>query len=174
MSEKIIAFEYILNQLIEKGTDGNSKVYQLSFTRLKALKLLFLVAAIKNQYGNDLLDVFDNFYALPNGPVESDVYNSITADTLQYYSFKNFSAFEKQTYSSTGLDDALKDRIDESICSLLKVNGKILSYSAEQLVTLSHMWSAWENAMALAKAFGKGSFPMNIISIRTCNQIFSL
>lgn len=91
MLEKLIAFEYILNQLIEKGVKGDSKVFQSSFTRLKALKLLFLVASIKNQYGKDLLDVFDNFYALPNGPVESDVYNSITADTLHYYSFKNIA-----------------------------------------------------------------------------------
>lgn len=174
MLEKLIAFEYILNQLLEKGVEGNSKFFQSSFTRLKALKLLFLVAAVKNQYGNDLLDVFDNFYALPNGPVESDVYNSITADTLQYYSFKNFSASEKQVYSTNGLNDDLKERLDESISSLLKVNDKILSYSAEQLVTLSHMWSAWGNAIALAKAFDKGSYPMSINSIRNCNQIFSL
>lgn len=174
MPEKLIAFEYILNQLIEKGTIGNSKFFQSSFTRLKALKLLFLVAAIKNQYGNDLLDIFDNFYALPNGPVESDIYNSITADTLKYYSFKNFSATEKQAYSSAGLNEDVKERLDESIHSLLEVNGNILSYSAEQLVALSHMWSAWGNAIALAKAFDKGSYPMSINSIRNCKQIFSL
>lgn len=171
---KILAFEYLLTQLIEWGAEKKPAVPKSSFTRLKALKLLFFTAAVKNEEGGDLLDVFDNFYALPNGPVESDVYNSITSDQLAYYTFKDFSLGTKRQFSDSGLCDDIKARINLAIEVLKKKNGNLVSYRAEDLVALSHSWMSWQHSILIAKVLGKGSYRMDINKIRTNNQIFSI
>ncbi len=171
---KILAFEYMLTQLRRWGEEMNPRVLYTSFTRLKALKLLFFIAAVKNNEGEDLLDVFDNFYALPNGPVESDVYNSITSDALTYYTFKDFSLGTKNAYDVNSLDESLRRRIDSAIAILRSKNEKIITYSAEQLVSLSHCWWSWQNSMQMARAFGKGSYRMSASQIRNNTQIFAI
>lgn len=169
MSDKILAFEYLLTQLIKWNNNDSS-----SFTRLKALKLLFFVAAVKNEFGQDLLDVFDNFYALPNGPVESDIYNCITADSLSYYSFKTFSVSSKRVFDDQHIKQELKDRIDLAINRLRSINPEIVKYSAEHLVTLSHCWTAWRNSISIANLLGKGSYKMSGSLIRTSDQFYTL
>lgn len=173
-NNKIFAFEYLLTQLIEWGAEKKPAVPTSSFTRLKALKLLFFTAAVKNEEGGDLLDLFDNFYALPNGPVESDVYNIITSDQLTYYTFKDFSLGRKIPYSDSGLCDDIKARINTAIEALKKKNGNLVSYRAEELVALSHSWMSWQNSIRIAKALGKGSYRMDINKIRTNAQFFSV
>ena len=171
---KILAFEYLLTQLIEWGKEKKPAVPLSSFTRLKALKLLFFTAAVKNDEGADLLDVFDNFYALPNGPVESDVYNCITSDQLTYYTFKDFSLGTKRQYYDDGLCDEVKIRINVAVESLRRLNGDLVSYKAEELVVLSHSWMSWQSSIQIAKALGKGSYRMDINKIRTNAQFFSI
>lgn len=169
MSEKILAFEYLLTQLIKWNGNNSS-----SFTRLKALKMLFFVATVKNEFGQDLLDVFDNFYALPNGPVESDIYNCITADTLVYYSFKTFSVTSKRTYDDKHINAKLKERIDLSMSHLRSLNPDIVKYSAEHLVNLSHCWTVWKNSISIANVLGKGSYKMSTALIRKSEQFYTL
>lgn len=169
MSEKILAFEYLLTQLIKWNNNDSS-----SFTRLKALKLLFLVAAVKDEFGHDLLDVFDNFYALPNGPVESDIYNCITADSLSYYSFISFSVTTKKAYDDQQIKEELKGRIDMSVNRLRTLNPNIVKYSAEHLVALSHCWTAWKNSISIANMLGKGSYKMSSTLIRKSEQFYTL
>lgn len=171
---KKLAFEFLLNQMLEWGKQKTPSVPVLSFTRLKALKLLFFSAAVKNHQGVDLLDLFDNFYALPNGPVESDIYNYITSDELKYYTFKDFSFNTKLQYCEDDLPEGLKERVKSAIEALKQKNDKIVTYNAEQLVALSHKWLAWQDAMLIAKALGKGSFPMDIDKIRNNSQIFTI
>lgn len=78
MDYKIFCFEYMLFQLMEWYRDLRPSQNPLnSFTRLKSLKLLFFVATVEASESNEgLLSIFDNFYAMGNGPVESDVYFS--------------------------------------------------------------------------------------------------
>ena len=85
---------------------------------------------MKDEQGKDLLDIFDNFYALPYGPVESDIYNCITLDRLQYFSFKNFSLEKKQDYCDETLNDDMKQRIKYAIKMLRTNNQKIIKYNA--------------------------------------------
>lgn len=174
MDKKIKAFEYILNRIIKWGEESVPSVPISSFTRLKVLKLLFLIATVKNEYDNDLLDIFDNFYALANGPVESDVYNCITSDSLTFYSFKSFSVTSKLQYSSNDLDTVLKDRLDVSIAKMRSENPYLVSYSAERLVELTHNWAAWQNSIQIAKLLGKGSAKMSTESIRNSNYNYKL
>lgn len=174
ISIKKQAFEYLLTQMLKWGTEMTPAVPALSFTRLKALKMLFFLAAVKNSQGDDLLDVFDNFYALPNGPVESDIYNCITSDQLTYYTFRDFSFSAKIQYSEDGLSDQLKERIGFAVESLKQKNHKIVTYNAEQLVALSHTWMAWQDSILIARALGKGSYPMDTEKIRNNSQIFTI
>lgn len=160
--------------MLNWGAELNPQVPSTSFTRLKALKLLFFTAAIRNSENRDLLDLFDNFYALPNGPVESDIYNFITADQLMYYTFKEFSFDKKIDFSVVGLDENLRKRIDTAVEALRSKNIRIVRYSAEQLVQLSHFWMSWQNSFQIAQALGKGSYKMNVNTIRTNPQYFVL
>ena len=171
---KKMAFEYLLTLMQKWGNEKNPSVHYYSFTRLKALKLLFFAAAVKNKEGQDLLDVFDNFYALPNGPVESDIYNLITSDLLSYYSFKDFYFTAKQPYNEEELSDDIKVRINTAVEALKQKNERIVSYSAEQLVLLSHTWVSWQTSIQIAKALGKGSYHMDVVKIRSNNQYFIL
>ena len=168
------AFEYFLSQIQKWGIEKNNYVQYYPLTRLKALKLLFFTAAVKNEDNQDLLDVFDNFYALPNGPVESDIYNLITSDMLSYYSFKDFYYSVKKPYNEDDLSDDMKNRIDLAIKTLKQKNKLIVSYTAEQLVTLSHTWLSWQTAIQIGKALGKGSYHMDVAKIRSNNQFFIL
>ena len=65
-----------------------------------------------------MLDVFDIFYALSNGPVESDIYNYITSGELTYYTYKDFSFNTKLQYGEVCFSDELKERIKSSIEAL--------------------------------------------------------
>lgn len=171
---KKMAFEYLLYQMLNWGAEFVPQVPSSSFTRLKALKLLFFTAAIKDSKERDLLDVFDNFYALPNGPVESDIYNFITADQLMYYTFRDFSFNKKIEFSIGGLDEELRKRIDSAVEVLRLKNNNIVTYRAEQLVRLSHYWLSWQNSIQIAQALGKGSYKMDVNTIRTNPQYFAL
>lgn len=168
------AFEYFLTQIQKWGIEKNNYVYYYPLTRLKALKLLFFAAAVKNNDNQDLLDVFDNFYALPNGPVESDIYNLITSDKLSFYSFKDFYSSVKRPYNEECLSNDIRTRIDSAVESLKQKNKLIVSYTAEQLVTLSHTWLSWQTAIQIAKALGKGSYHMDVAKIRSNSQYFIL
>lgn len=174
LTTKKQAFEYLLTQMLIWGKEMTPAVPMLSFTRLKALKMLFFSAAVKNSKGCDLLDVFDNFYALPNGPVESDIYNCITSDQLTFYTFRDFSFNTKMQYNDEGLSDQLKERIRIAVEALRQKNDKIVTYNAEQLVALSHTWVAWQDSIFIARALGKGSYPMDTEKIRNYSQIFTI
>ena len=174
ITTKIQAFEYFLAQILEWGKTMVPVVPLSSFTRLKALKLLFFTAAVRNDEGVDLLDVFDNFHALPNGPVESDVYNYITADKLTFYTFRNFSLGLKQPYSDVNIPVELKNRLDVAVDSVKKKNVRMVYYTAGELVDLSHLWMSWQSSIRIANALGKGSYKMDVNKIRSNTQIFSL
>ena len=75
---KIFAFDYMLS-LFEQWykEEGKETMNFQNCSKLSVLKLLFLAAVPKREDSRDLLDVFDNFHALPYGPVESDIYNAI-------------------------------------------------------------------------------------------------
>lgn len=178
MNNKILCFECILYQLINwykelRPTDTSL----LSFTRLKVLKLLFFVSAIqKNEENRDLLDIFNNFYAMQHGPVESDIYKAMIDDKLPHYSFKSRSIYvvndiQPQDFQELG---EIHNRITTSINLLRETNENIVTYTASQLVDLSHKWESWQLAIHMANAFEKGSEPMDCKLIRSNCQYYSL
>lgn len=175
VEQKKQAFEYLVTKLIEWNDDLASQQSSNSFTKIKVLKLLFFVSAVKDNNGNDLLDIFDNFYAMPYGPVESDIYNFMSNNELRFYSFTNTYMSQVESYinTETGLDKNISLKIDKAINSLKNSNKNIIRLSAFELVDISHKWNVWRNSMRVAELLGKSSQLMPIDGIRSNPQIFS-
>lgn len=160
ISIKVQAFEYIAEKMLEwheslhPGTPND-------LSKLKLFKLLFFASAVNASEENDgLLKLFDNFHAMPYGPVESDVYNNFS-------DCKKVNVSRDSTSLVFGMDasyyddiNAFKDVIDESITSLKKENCKLIEYSAYDLVELSHQWISWRSIFNLAKQQKKLSLPI--------------
>ena len=147
------------------------------------MKLLFLAAAPKKDRGDDLLDIFDNFYAMPYGPVEIDVYNAIQGNKLPSYTV-NYRHIERKvdelykprnTTVWTGREHGdLYNRIRDSVNDLREKNEKLVLLNAFELVEITHRWSSWNLAMDFAEFMGQMSAKMSIDSIRDSSKIFDL
>lgn len=179
--DKILCFEYVLYRLLNwyKEICPTDPTFS-SFTRLKVLKLLFFVSAIhSDNKKEDLLDIFNNFYAMQHGPVESDIYNAMVKSTLRYYNFKSIYIQQVTTTPINAsyfndINQSVRDRIDSAIQLLRNNNENLITYTASNLVNLSHQWESWQIAMHIAESLGKGSEPMDINLIRSNCQYFSL
>ena len=156
---KIEAFKYVLMKLSEwKAEILNRSAESVSFSVTQELKLLFFVSAIKVGDSN-LLDLFNKYYAMQFGPVESDVYNSITTSVLDISRAINIS-------------DSIRQRIDQSIEALRIASPSLVIKSASELVDISHRWECWRYSFMLAQALGKGSFRMSNELISQSEQFF--
>ena len=81
MEDKILFFEYFIDSLSERNNNSFK-----GFTTLKLIKLLFLTVGVSStEDDRGLTTVFNNFVAMPYGPVESDIYDTIRTDGLSKY-----------------------------------------------------------------------------------------
>lgn len=125
---KIEAFDYMLH-LFEEWRDNHETIKGKPFPKLTAMKLLFLAAAPKKDGGDDLLDIFDNFYAMPYGPVESDVYNAIQEDKLPSFSVKYRSIEPREgaePYNAKRYNDKFYHRVRNAVNDLKEKNEKLV------------------------------------------------
>lgn len=175
IKNKLLCFEYLLHQLFVWYNECRPQdMNYLSFTRLKVLKLLFFVSAIRAN-DDDLLDIFGNFWAMQHGPVESDIYDAMVMDAFDYYSFKTRTVSSKKSFELEIVEKEIgqfKVQIDAAIAQLKHVNRTLVLSPAFDLVELSHKWSAWKLAMSVANLNGKGSSRMSVDDIRTYPQCF--
>lgn len=167
-NDKIAAFDYML-QLIEEWridyfTSKNLTVKPLS--KLIVLKLLFLIAAPKKNDGPDLLDIFNNFYALPYGPVESDIYKAILEDNIPSYSIKERSV-EKKDKRVYNTKDSLCVEINNALNDLKDINPSIIGLNPFELVEITHKWDSWNRSIKFAEFMGRSSEKMSKESIRS-------
>lgn len=179
MADKFISFEYLLYRFMQwyeelnHINDETHHQFLCEFTRLKALKLLFLVSAIRDRNGNNLLYLFNNFYAMQHGPVESDIYNAMVQDSFRYFRFQNRqTSFKQQTLSEL---EHIENRecLDNAISSLRQANSEIVSCPAMDLVEITHKWISWKSAYMVAQMLGKGSQFMPTEMIENSNEFFS-
>ena len=68
--------KYVLLELHKWYTSSSSNKETNDLSMLKSLKLFFLLSTVNLDEEDNLLEkVFNNYYAMPFGPVEDDVYN---------------------------------------------------------------------------------------------------
>lgn len=174
--DKIEAFDYMLH-LFEEWRDNHETIKGKPFPKLTAMKLLFLAAAPKKDRGDDLLDIFDNFYAMPYGPVESDVYNAMCKDKLPSFSVKYRSIEPREgaePYNAKRYNCKLYHRVRNAVNDLREKNEKLVLLNAFELVEITHRWSSWNRAMDFAEFMKQLSAKMSIDSIRDSSKIFDL
>lgn len=174
LPEKGQAFEYFVYQLQKWYIGKYGSFENNDFSILKVLKLLFFCSAIEAEKDKDdtLLDIaFDNFYAIPYGHVESDVYNAIRGGELSFFKIDR----DKTTLNSSNIDDNnftnlpsnIKTKIDSSFKKLLEKNEKVLEMLPLDLVLLSHLWYSWRYYYNKAKEKGVYSekIPNSVIKL---------
>ena len=191
---KIWAFEYLVYLCIDwyENVSGRND-WETHFSTLSLLKLLFFASSIRNdeRFENpDLLDIFDNFYALPHGPVESDIYNGINS-TIPFFKSMGFegglnrflitSQKVELLQTPASVDDIISElsddtaaRLKDSIKVLRSINENLITYSAFELVEISHKWSCWKDAYAVATSLGVKAQSMPVESIKRSDRHFSV
>lgn len=139
MEEKNIYFEYLIDSLSQRNNNSFD-----GFTTLKLIKLLFLVVGVSSTEQNTgLTEIFNNFVAMPYGPVESDIYNAIQKNELNKYNITSSQCKIKNPNATIRLDNNQKQTVDDAIDLLLKKNPRILQCQPFELVDITHKWSCW-------------------------------
>ena len=181
--EKKEAFEYVLFKLTEwfKTTHklGNNMDFNSSndLSKLKIIKLHFFISAV-NSKNNTLLELFNNFYAMPYGHVESDIYKEI--NVLERFTVSANSLNIKENYIETisnsfpNLDADTKAAVDTAVMVLEKENSDIINLSALDLVDISHTYFSWKYMFNIARVNDRYSeyIPTQLIKDET--KYFSL
>ncbi len=176
MNEKIKAFEYIISLLVDwlmELTDVDEETALKEFNKLKLFKLHFFVSAINtepNHGNNDLLGTFDAFYALPYGPVESYIYNHINELHIFSVSNQGISRINHDDHLYFNELDTLSIR--NAVNTLRERNENLVTYSAFELVELSHQWPVWRVLYDQALKQGRKSIPMPTPLIRASSKKF--
>ena len=163
---KIFAFDYMLS-LFEQWykEEGKGTTNFQNCSKLSVLKLLFLVAVPKREGAKDLLDIFDNFHALPYGPVESDIYNAIQDKRLPSYIVTERSIVKKEdVILPYEVEDYIQ--IKDAVDSLRERNKNLILLNAFSLVEITHKWESWKQSIAFAKLMEMSSYKMTVDSIR--------
>lgn len=174
--KKIKAFDYML-QLFEAWRDEHETVKGKPLSKLTALKLLFLTAAPKEDGGDNLLDIFNNFYAMQYGPVESDVYNAIQANMLPSYiaEYRSIERRKECIDFPSEYKGPEYEPIQNAVKELRTKNENLIELNAFELVEITHKWNSWNLAMNFAEFMGQLSAKMSTVSIEEdSNKRFSL
>lgn len=173
--DKKLAFDYMITLFAKwhKEITKKDDAITNTFTKLSLLKLLFLTAATKNDEGDDLLKVFDNFFALPYGPVESDVYNAMNDDALPNYTIQDRAIFLKNnTFTKLNLNNEDQIRIKKSVDKIKSINPNLVTYNAFDLVEITHQWNSWISAYKFAQLIGQQAYEMTTEEIKNDRNKF--
>ena len=114
---------------------------------------------------------------MPYGPVESDVYNVIQANTLPSYvaEYKIIKRREGGEDNSSEYAGSEFENIRNAVNALRAENEKLIELNAFDLVAITHRWDSWNRAMDFAEFMGQLSAKMPKDSIRKdSNKRFSL
>lgn len=172
-AEKKEATAYILLQFAEWYIETDRKIEENDLSILKSLKLFFLLSTVNtDQQGHNLLDIgFNNYIAMPFGPVESSVYDFlkkgeyIDRNSLKYHSLSTYTFDNINPY---------KGIIGECIKVLKKINFNLINFSASQLVDLTHKYSVWINSYNIAVNNGSSSYEMSAEAIKNEEKFYYL
>lgn len=175
MNPKTLAFEYLVYQLLDWYKEAFGNVEENDLSTLKVLKLLFFVTAISSKNDSEsLLEIpFNNFYAMPLGHVEGDVYSDIKKNaTKKVIIDKERTVILDSDFSN--LDQQIQKKIDTAVKDLKLENFELIKLSSFDLVELSHSWYSWKYYFKKANSIGLYSFPIPTKVIFEEDKIFSI
>lgn len=155
IENKKLLFEYLVF-LLEQWKQEKYPQSMETFTKLKLQKILFLVASVNAEKDNHpLLDVFDNFYALPYGPVEIDIYNAMCNNDFKTIRFEGNDCKQNlEENNFIDLDENLKKAMRDAVQAIKDKGANYLVTDAFELVEITHKWTSWQIAMQMAEMFG--------------------
>ena len=146
------------------------------FTILKILKLHFFVVAINSETKDGLLNE-NQFFAMPYGPVETNVYEFYKLNNGNYDDL--FTISNENTKFGIGavlpeIDEVLKEEIRNAISRLKELEPNLILAGAGSLVELTHTWNSWKKYYNLARQKGGFSELMPSQEIKKDNKIVNL
>lgn len=175
MENKYLTFEFLCHQLYYWYYEGiketnNIDQHSNDLSKLKVMKLLFFITAASSSESDvGLLEIFNNFYALPLGPVESDIYNYLNACTNLSINRYGMTISEPISKSASNITEL---KVIGAIDRLKEFNTGLVHYSAMELVDLSHRWSSWKVSYRKALEQGKKSYEIPIACIQKDIKFF--
>ena len=179
--EKINYFDYLITSIIKKcyrnSTSDSEEVVirescsKSNLSKLKLMKLLFFVTTLNVNEWFLLENVFNNFYAMPYGPVESDVYDSFNK-LVNYELVGNQLMAKRDARFIYKLERNILNIIDASIDELKGINPSIFNMGAFELVELSHKADSWRITFNEAQIIGSLSRKMPIEVIKMSRVYF--
>lgn len=165
--DKNLVFEYLVFRLNEwKLKLEKEKIKVPVFTKLRLQKILFLICAWKAESTNrKLLKIFNQFYALPYGPVEMDIYEAMK--NRIYFQYINFDGNEciynnLEESMFVAVSEECRNLIDEAVDDFSKDHRQYLTMPVFDLVDITHRWSAWKITMDIATFFGNKKEKMSV------------
>jgi hypothetical protein len=172
--DKIKIFEYIIYKLLEWYRSNNPNMRINNFGNIKVMKLLFFVVSGKLKHTSDykLLNIFNNWDALPLGPTENDIIYAIVNNKLNYYVIDDKETEYKDFVNIADLTDlidiSIRNEIDESICYIREKSkyNDLVNLGPFDLVDLSHTWHCWKKPFSIAKENGRLREKIDIDLIR--------
>ena len=161
-------FEYFVYQLEQWRRESN---VDCDLTKLRLQKILFFAATINStQESHPLLDIFDRFFAMPYGPVELDIYESMKKDEFENISFNGIHCkTDFVNFDPLTIDALICQYIDDAVGALKNVGFDYLSSPVYTLVEITHKWSAWRIAMDISKI--SGSLQERMTTEDICNSV---
>lgn len=170
---KNLLFEYLVFRLDEWKKYLEKNGFKVpAFTKLRLQKVLFLVCAWNTSNSEKkLLNIFNNFCALPYGPVEMDIYEAMrTNNVFKYIDFHgNECVYTKLEESMFNRTDCKEFKwIDEAVNEFKKEQRSYLFMPVFDLVELTHKWSVWKISMDIATILGNKKEEMSVECI--CNS----
>lgn len=113
-----------------------------------------------------MLGIFNNYWALPYGPVESEIYDAMSDLSNFQISNNSISLKENATLDFTSISqNGNADAIDTSIDQLRLENESLVRMAAFDLVELSHKSEAWKIVFSNAQknGFSSKAMPVNLL-----------
>ena len=164
---KETSFNYFCIRLIarydELWLESMYKDASERFWRLWVMKMLFFAVISETWNKSDLLNIFNKWSALPNGPVEMDCYDFIKT----HDSALSEQAFEelllKKTLNTNWITEPEKSLIDWAIRSIPMV---LFTKKTFELVELSHRYKSWRDNFLLAISRNSRAYSIKIEEIR--------
>ena len=154
-------FEYIITKLSQWHAEAGG--VKLLFGKVKLQKLLFFLCTTEHK----LLDRFNRFYALPNGPVESSILTAMDKDQFKRFDFSGDTMSERTVeFSDFSVSNENRELVDSAIENLKKRNNSLVLLSGYHLADISHEWQCWKKPFGLAGKMGYKAYPIDPLDIK--------